>query len=123
MVTVKYDGRATDDILFDELVQITVHMVEDSEVIVRWKIVEEIEQCHCQSRNAYAIFEHIACSVVGRRRTVRRWLRGRVVIGLPHEKVAHHLHFIVWPHCVTASVFLVGYSFVLESTVERFLGR
>ena len=121
MVTVKYDGRATDDILFDELVQITVHMVEDSEVIVRWKIVEEIEQC--QSRNAYAIFEHIACSVVGRRRTVRRWLRGRVVICLPHEKVAHHLHSIVSPHCVTASVFLVGYSFVLESTVERFLGR
>ena len=57
MVAVKYDGRTTDDIVFDEKVQIAVRLVEDSEEGVRRKFVEEIEQC--QSRNAYTIFEHI----------------------------------------------------------------
>ena len=37
--------------------QIAVRLVEDSEEGVRRKFVEEIEQC--QSRDAYAIFEHI----------------------------------------------------------------
>ena len=50
MVAVKYDGRTTDDIVFDEKVHIDVRLVEDSEEGVRWKIVEEIEQC--QARNA-----------------------------------------------------------------------
>ena len=57
MVAVKYDGRTTDDIVFDKKVQIAVRLVEDNEEGVRRKIVEEIEQC--QARNAYAIFEHI----------------------------------------------------------------
>ena len=43
MVAVKYDGRTTDDIVFDKKVQIAVRLVEDSEEGVRRKIVEEIE--------------------------------------------------------------------------------
>ena len=46
-----------------------------------------------------------------------------VSIVIPHEKVMHCLHPVVTPHCLTASVVLVGYAFVLESTVERFLRR
>ena len=45
MVAVKYDGRTTDDIVFDEKVQIAVRLVEDGEEGVRRKFVEEIEQC------------------------------------------------------------------------------
>ena len=45
MLAVKYYGRTTDDIVFDEYVQIAVRLVEDSEEGVRRKFVEEIEQC------------------------------------------------------------------------------
>ena len=50
VVTVKYDGRTTDDIIFDELVQIAVCLVEYCEEGIRRKIVEEIEQCQSRKR-------------------------------------------------------------------------
>ena len=103
--------------------QIAVRLVEDSEEGVRRKFDEEIGQC--QSRDAYAIFEHI---------DVLLFVEGKLFIDcveegydvsvvIPHEKVAHRLHPVVTPHCVTASVVSVGYIFVLESTVECFLRR
>ena len=123
MVAVKYDGRTTNDIVFDELVQIAVRLVEDSKEGVRRKFVEEIEQC--QSRDAYAIFEHI---------DVMLFVEGKLFIDgvdegydvsviIPHEKFMHLLHPFVTPHNVTASVLSVGYMFVLESTEESFLRR
>ena len=42
MVPVKYDGWTTDDVVFNELVQIAVRLVEDGEVGLRRKIVGEI---------------------------------------------------------------------------------
>ena len=57
MVTVKYDGGTPDDVVFDEMVQIAVRLVEDCKESFRRKVVKEIQQC--QSRNAYAVFEHI----------------------------------------------------------------
>ena len=103
--------------------QITVRLVEDSEEGVRRKFIEEIEQC--QSWDAYAIFEHI---------DVLLFVEGKLFIDgveegydisvvIPHKKVAHRLHPVVTPHCVTASIVSIGYMFVLESTVERFLRR
>ena len=53
MVAVKYDGRTTNDIVFDEYVQIAVRLVEDSEEGVRRKSVEEIEQCQSGTLTPY----------------------------------------------------------------------
>ncbi len=37
------NGRATNDIVFDDMMQVAVGSVEDGEVCVRWKVVEEIQ--------------------------------------------------------------------------------
>ena len=121
MVSVKYDGWTTDDVVFNELVQIAVRLVEHGEESVRRKIVEEIEQC--QSGNAYAIFEHIDVLLLVEGELFVDSLEERfdVAVVIPHEKIMHRFHSIITPHCVTASIVLVGYTFVLESTVECFL--
>ena len=121
MVAVKYDDRTTDDIVV-RILQIAVRLVEDSEEGCLLKFVEEIEQC--QSRDAYAIFEHI---------DVLLFEDGKLFVDgvekgydvsfvIPHNKVTHRLHTMFTPHCLRASVVIDGYIFVLESTVERFLG-
>ena len=103
--------------------QIAVLLVEDSEKGVRRKFIEEIEQC--QSRDDYAIFEHI---------DVLLFVEGKLFIDgveegydisvvIPHEKVAHRLHSIVTPCHLAASIVSIGYMFVIESTVERLLRR
>ena len=102
---------------------IAVRLVEDSEEGVRRKFIEEIEQC--QSRDAYAIFEHI---------DVLLFVEGKlfmdgveegydISVVIPHEKVAHRLHPIVTPCHLTQSIVSIGYMFVLESTVKCFLRR
>ena len=124
MVSVKYDSRTTDDVVFNKLVQIAVRLVEHGEVGLRRKIVEEIEQC--QARNAYAVFEHIDVLLLVEGELFVNGLEEGydiAVIIIPHEKVAHRLHSIIAPRHLTQSVVLVGYAFVLESTVERFLWR
>ena len=123
VVSVKYDSRTTDDVVFNKLEQIAVRLVEHGEVGLRRKIVEEIEQC--QSRNAYAIFEHIdVLLLVEGELFVDSLEEGYdMAVIIPHEKVAHRLHSIIAPRHPTQSVVLVGYAFVLESTVERFLWR
>ena len=123
MVSVKYDSRTTDDVVFNELVQIAVRLVEHSEVGLRRKIVEEIEQC--PARNAYAVFEHIDVMLLVEGELFINGLEEGydIAVIIPHEKVAHRLHSIIAPRHLTQSVVLVGYAFVLESTVERFLWR
>ena len=105
------------------MVQIAVRLVEDSEECVRRKFVKEVEQC--QSRDAYAIFEHIDVLLfVEGKLVVYGFEKGHdVAVVIPHEKVTHRLHTIVTPHSLTARVVIVGYIFVLESTGERFLRR
>ena len=122
MVAVTYDGRTTNGIAFDELVQIAVRLVEDSEG-VRRKFVEVIEQW--QSRDAYDIFEHIdvLLFVEGELFVDGFEKRYKVAVVISHEKVTHRLHTIVTPHCLTESVVIVGYTFVLESTVGSVLGE
>ena len=104
------------------ILQMAVRLVEDSEEGCLLKFVEEIEQC--QSRDAYAIFEHI---------DVLLFVEGKLFVDgvekgydvsfvIPHNKVTHRLHTIFTPHCLRASIDIDGYIFVLESTVERFLG-
>ena len=46
-----------------------------------------------------------------------------IAVVIPHEKVAHRLHSIIASRHLTQSVVLIGYAFVLESTVERFFWR
>ena len=57
MAYVEYDGRTTDDVVFDEFVQVAVRPIEDGEVVFRRKVVEQVYQ-H-QTRIAYPVFEHI----------------------------------------------------------------
>ena len=123
MVSVKYDSRTTNDVVSNKMVQIAVGLVEDGEVGIRRKISEEIEQC--QPGNAYAIFEHIdVMLLVEGELFVDSLEKGYDIAAvIPHEKVAHRLHLVVTPRHLTQSVVLVGYAFVLESTVERFLWR
>ena len=75
--------------------------------------------------DAYAFFEHI---------DVLLFVEGKLFIDgvdegydisvvIPHEKVAHRLHSIVTPRHLKASIVSIGYTFVLESTLERFLRR
>ena len=123
MVSVKYDSRTTDDVVFNKLVQIAVRLVEDGKVGLRRKIFEEIEQC--QSGNADAIFEHIdVMLLVEGELFVDSLEEGyNIAVVIPHEKVAHRLHSIIAPRHLTQSIVLVGYALVLESTLERFLWR
>ena len=123
MVSVKYDSRTTDDVVFNKLVQIAVRLVEDGVVGLRRKIFEEIEQF--QSGKAYAIFEHIdVMLLVEGELFVDSLEEGYdIAVVIPHEKLAHRLHSIIPPRHLTQSVVLVGYAFVLEATVERFLWR
>ena len=121
MVSVKYDGRTTDDVVFNELVQIDVRLVERGEVGIRRKFIEEIEQC--QFRNAYAVFEHIDVLLLVEGELFVDGLEEGydIAVIIPHEKVAHRLHANIAPRRLTESIVLDGYAFVLESTVERVL--
>ena len=123
MVSVKYDSRTTEDVVFNKLGQIAVRLVEDGEVGLRRNIFEEIEQC--QSGYAYAIFEHIDVILLAEEELFVDSLEEGcdIAVVIPHEKVAHRLHSITARRHLTQSVVLVGYAFVLESTVERFLWR
>ena len=42
VVSVEYDGRITDDVIFDEFVQVAVRPIEDGEVGVRRKVIEQV---------------------------------------------------------------------------------
>ena len=42
MVSVEYDGRTTDDVIFDEFVQVAVRPIEDNEAGIRRKVVEQV---------------------------------------------------------------------------------
>ena len=101
MVSVKYDGWTTDDVVFIKLVQIAVRLVEDGEVGLRRKIVEEIEQC--QSGNAYTIFEHIDVMLLVEGELFVDSLEKRyyLAVVIPHEKVTHRLHSVVAPRHLT----------------------
>ena len=123
MVSVEYDGRATDDVVFDELVQIAVCLIEGDEVCVGWEAVEEVEQR--QPRDAYTVFKYIDVLVVVEcglfYNGFEEWRHVTVVI--PHEVVAHRCHFVIAPHHLATSVVLVGDAFAREATEEGRLRR
>ena len=101
MVSVKYHSRITDDVVFNKLVQIAVRLVEDSEVGLRRKIVDEIEQC--PSGKAYAIFEHIDIMLFVEGEPFDDSLEERyeIAVVIPHEIVTHRLHSIIAPRHLT----------------------
>ena len=123
MVVVKYDDRTTDEIVFDEWVHIAVRLVEDSEEGVRRKFVEEIEQC--QSRDAYAIFEHIdvLLFVEGKLFVDGFEKRYDVAVVIPHEKVKSSTSYDCHATLPDSERSHRRIIFILESTVERFLVR
>ena len=118
MVSVKYDSRTTDDVVSNKMVQIAARLVEDGEAGLRRKIFDEIEQS--QPGNTYAIFEHIDVMLLVEGEPFVDGLEEgyAIAVVIPHEKVAHRLHLVVTPRHLTQSVVLVGYAFVLGSTVE-----
>ena len=123
MVSVEDDRRTADDVVFDELVQIAVCLIEGDEVCVGWEAVEEVEQR--QPRDAYTVFKYIDVLVVVECGLfVYGFDNGfDVAVVISYEVVAHRCHFFIAPHRLATSVVLVGYAFVLESTVERFLWK
>ena len=123
VVAMEDDGRATDDVVFDELVQIAVCLIEGDEVCVWWETVEEIQQR--QPRDAYTVFKYIDVLVVVECGLFVDCLeKGRhVTVIVPDEIVPHRRHSIVAPHRLTASVIGVRYSLVLQLTEEGRLGR
>ena len=112
MVSVEYDGRTTDDITFDEFVQVAVRPVEDGEVDIRRKVVEQVEQC--QTRNAYPVFEHIdMLLLVEGELFVDGSEEGYdVTFVVPDETLAQRGHYVVMPDGLAASLVFVGYAFI-----------
>ena len=67
MIAEKYDRRTTANVVFDEIVQIFVFLVEDGKVGLLGKVVEQVQQG--QTRYTDALLEHAAdrSQTVGRR--------------------------------------------------------
>ena len=88
------DGRATDDVVFDELVQVAVCLIEGDEVCVGWEAIEEIQQR--QPRDAYTGFKYIDVLVVVEGGLFVDCLeKGRhVTVIVPYEVLAQRLHFV-----------------------------
>ena len=101
MVSVKYEGWTTDDPVFNKLMQTAVRLVEDDEVGIGRKIVEEIEQC--QSGNAYTIFEHIDVMLLVEGELFVDILEERcdIAVVIPYENVTHRPHVIIAPRNLT----------------------
>ena len=53
----KNDRRSAYDVLFDEVVQVFILLVEDGKVGLLWKIVEQVQQG--QPRYADTLLEHV----------------------------------------------------------------
>ena len=117
------DGRATDDVVFDELVQIAVCLIEGDEVCVGWETVEEIQQR--QPRDAYTVFKYIDVLVVVEGGLFVDCLEKErhVTVIVPYEVLAQRLHFVIAPHRLATSVVLIGDAFVREATEEGRLRR
>ena len=111
------DGRATDDVVFDELVQIAVCLIEGDEVCVGWETVEEIQQ---RQLDAYTVFKYIDVLVVVEGGLfvdcLEKWRHVTVIV--PYEVLAQRLHFVIAPHRLATSVVLIGDAFVREATEE-----
>ena len=77
------------------------------------------------SRDAYVIFVHIDVLLfVEGKLFIYGFEEGYdISVVIPHENVTHRLHPIATPQCVTESVVSIGYIYIIEATVEPFLGR
>ena len=69
------DRWTTYDVVFDEVMQILVSLIEDDKERIRWKVVEQIYQR--QTRNTNSVFEHIDVLLLIEGSTVCRELQGR----------------------------------------------
>ena len=57
MIAVKNDRRPAYNVIFDEVVQIFILLVEDGKVGLLWKVVEQVQQG--QTRYADTLLEHV----------------------------------------------------------------
>ena len=95
------DRWPTDDVVFDEVMQILVSLIEDGKERICWKVVEQIEQC--QTRNANSVFEHIdVLLLIEGKPFIESFKEGNnVAVIVPNEKIAHRRHSVVAPRFLT----------------------
>ena len=118
----KYDRRTTANVIFDEIVQVFVFLVEDGKVGLLWKVVEQVQQG--QTRYTDALLEHVYSTLlIEVKLSVDGLKRNHVPVVIPDEKVAQRRHTVVAPRLLTTDVVLVGNTFVLQSTEEGLFRR
>ena len=123
MISVKNDGGTPDDVVFHELMEIAVCLVEYCEECVVGEIIEEVEQR--EAGNTNAVLEHVNITVAVESELFLNRLeeRGDVTVIVPYEIVTHCLHPVIAPHRLTSCVIIVGDAFILEATEEDRLWR
>ena len=123
MIAVKYDRRTTANVIFDEIVQIFVFLVEDGKVGLLGKVVEQVQQG--QTGYADALLEHVYSTLLIEVKLSLDGLQkgNHVPVVVPDEKVAQRRHTVVVPCLLTTDVILVGNTFVLQSTEEGLFRR
>ena len=123
MIAVKYDRWTTANVIFDEIVQIFVFLVEDGKVGLLGKVVEQVQQG--QTRYTDALLEHVYSTLlIEVKLSVDGLQKGNhVPVVIPDEKVAQRRHTVVAPRLLTTDVVLVGNTFVLQSTEEGLFRR
>ena len=123
MIAVKYDRRTTANVIFDEVVQIFVLLVEDGKVGLLRKVVEQVQQG--QTGYADALLEHVyPALLIEVKLSVDGLQKGNhVPVVIPDEKVSQGRHVVVAPGLLTTGVILVGNTFFLQSTEEGLFRR
>ena len=118
MIAVKNDRRTADNVLFNEVMQIFILLVEDGKVGLLWKVVVQVQQG--QTRYADALLEHVysTLSIEGKLSVDGLKKGNHVPVVVPDEKVAQRRHAIVASGLLTTGVILVGNTFVLQATEE-----
>ena len=107
MIAVINYRRAADNVIFDEVMQIFILLVEDGKVGPLWKVVEQVQQG--QTRYADALFEHVYSTLLIEGKLSNDCLKkgNHVTVVVPDEKVAQRRHAIVAPGLLTTGVILV----------------
>ena len=119
----KNERSSANHVIFNEMMQIFILLVEDGKVCLLGKVVEQVEQG--QTRYADALLEHVyATLLVEGKLSVDGLQKGNhVPVVVPDEKVSQSRHGVVAPGLLTTGIILVGNTFVLQSTEEGLFRR
>ena len=119
----KYDRRTTANVVFDEIVQIFLFLIEDGKVGLLGKVVEQIQQG--QTRYTDALFEYVYSTLlIEVKLSVDGLQKGEprpCCYTRRESRATSTCYTVVAPRILTTDVVLVGNTFVLQSTEEGLL--